>query len=90
MATVLITGTSTGIGLATALDLARAGHKIYATMRNPAGAPELGQRASAEELPISIHLIDVDSDRSVADCFAAVFQQEVGTSPGGLSRHHGD
>ena len=28
MATVLITGTSTGIGLATALELGRAGHKF--------------------------------------------------------------
>ena len=49
MATVLITGTSSGIGLATALDLARAGHKVYATMRNPAGAPELGERASRKD-----------------------------------------
>ena len=76
MTTVLITGTSSGIGLATALELARAGHKIYATMRNPARAPELGRQASAEGLPISIVTMDVDSDRSVADCFAAVYRQE--------------
>ena len=76
MATVLITGTSSGIGLATALDLAKAGHRIYATMRNPARAPQLGQRASAEGLPISILTMDVDSDQSVVDCFAAVFRQD--------------
>jgi NAD(P)-dependent dehydrogenase (short-subunit alcohol dehydrogenase family) len=61
-ATVLITGTSAGIGLATALELARAGHHVYATMRNPARAPELGERAKSEGLPISILSMDVDSD----------------------------
>jgi NAD(P)-dependent dehydrogenase (short-subunit alcohol dehydrogenase family) len=91
MATVLITGTSVGIGLATALDLGRAGHKVYATMRNPARAPELGKRASAEGLPISILTMDVDSDQSVSDCFAAVFRQEaqidVLVNNAGIERH---
>ena len=77
MANVLITGTSSGIGLATALELGRAGHTVYATMRNPARAPELGERASREGLPISILTMDVDSDRSVSDCFAAVYRQDV-------------
>jgi len=44
---------------------ARAGHKVYATMRNPTGAPELGQRAGSEELPITVAAMDVDSDESV-------------------------
>ena len=34
MSTVLITGTSSGIGLETAVVLGRAGHSVYATMRN--------------------------------------------------------
>jgi NAD(P)-dependent dehydrogenase (short-subunit alcohol dehydrogenase family) len=52
MATVLITGASSGIGLATALELARAGHKVFATMRNPESAPTLGEIAAREGLPI--------------------------------------
>ena len=67
MAVVLITGTSSGIGLATALTLGRAGHKVYATMRNPTKAPELGQKAAAEKLPIKISVMDVDSDSSVKE-----------------------
>jgi len=67
MAVVLITGTSSGIGLATALTLGRAGHKVYATMRNPTKAPELGQTAVAEKLPIKISVMDVDSDSSVKE-----------------------
>jgi NAD(P)-dependent dehydrogenase (short-subunit alcohol dehydrogenase family) len=91
MATVLIAGTSSGIGLATALELGRAGHKVYATMRNPARAPELGRRASAEGLPISILTMDVDSDQSISDCFASVYRQEghidVLVNNAGVERH---
>lgn len=66
MATVLITGASKGIGMATALALARAGHRVVAGMRNPARAPELGEIADRETLPIMIVTMDVDDDRSVA------------------------
>ncbi len=91
MARILITGTSSGIGLATALELGKAGHKVYATMRNPARAPELGRRASAEGLPISILTMDVDSDQSVSDCFRSVYRQEghvdVLVNNAGVERH---
>jgi NAD(P)-dependent dehydrogenase (short-subunit alcohol dehydrogenase family) len=91
MAKVLITGTSSGIGLATALELSRAGHKVFAAMRNPARAPELGQRASSEGLPISIITMDVDSDQSVADGFAAIQRQgeqiDVLVNNAGIERH---
>jgi NAD(P)-dependent dehydrogenase (short-subunit alcohol dehydrogenase family) len=91
MANVLITGTSSGIGLASALELGRAGHKVYATMRNPARAPQLGEQASTERLPISILAMDVDSDQSVADCFAAIHRQgeqiDVLVNNAGIERH---
>lgn len=72
MASVLITGTSSGIGLATALVLGRAGHTVYATMRNPARAPELGEKAAQEKLPIKISVMDVDSDESVTSGIANI------------------
>ena len=65
MARILITGTSSGIGLATAVAFARAGHTVYATMRNPARALELEQRAASGSLPITVAAMDVDSDESV-------------------------
>jgi NAD(P)-dependent dehydrogenase (short-subunit alcohol dehydrogenase family) len=65
MAIVLITGTSTGIGFATAVTLARAGHDVYATMRDPGRAPQLQALAKQEELPISVLPLDVDNDASV-------------------------
>jgi NAD(P)-dependent dehydrogenase (short-subunit alcohol dehydrogenase family) len=45
MASVLITGTSKGIGLETALAFGRAGHVVHATMRNPQQSPELAEKA---------------------------------------------
>jgi len=87
MPNILITGTSSGIGLATALELGRAGHKVYATMRNPARAPQLGEQAAKEGLPISIRTMDVDSDQSVAECFAAVGPVDVLVNNAGIERH---
>lgn len=74
MASVLITGTSKGIGLETALAFARAGHQVHATMRNPAASPALAETAAREKLPISISTMDVDSDASVTDAIAAILK----------------
>ncbi len=78
MAITLITGCSTGIGKATALVMSRAGHKVYATMRNPAGAPDLGEIAEKEHLPISILPLDVDDVSSVNRAVDSILEQEHG------------
>ncbi|HEV2388978.1 MAG TPA: SDR family oxidoreductase [Candidatus Acidoferrales bacterium] len=65
MSIALITGASTGIGLATAVALARGGHAVHATMRQPDRSPELGAIAAKERLPITIGKLDVDDDNSV-------------------------
>jgi NAD(P)-dependent dehydrogenase (short-subunit alcohol dehydrogenase family) len=72
MASVLITGASRGIGLETALAFARAGHTVFATMRNPSASPELAETAARERLPIYIYAMDVDSDSSVSSAIAAI------------------
>jgi NAD(P)-dependent dehydrogenase (short-subunit alcohol dehydrogenase family) len=77
MASVLITGTSTGIGLATALTLGRAGHNVYATMRDPSRSPELAEKTAQEKLPIKISVMDVDSDTSVKTAIANI-QKDAG------------
>jgi NAD(P)-dependent dehydrogenase (short-subunit alcohol dehydrogenase family) len=72
MTVTLITGTSTGIGLATALACGRGGHRVYAAMRKPDGAPELGAIAAKEKLPLKILPMNVDDDASVRDAVAQV------------------
>jgi NAD(P)-dependent dehydrogenase (short-subunit alcohol dehydrogenase family) len=75
MSTILITGCSTGIGFATAELMARAGHTVYATMRNPHRSPALAQLAERDNLPIIILPMDVDSDESVKAGVDAVLAQ---------------
>jgi NAD(P)-dependent dehydrogenase (short-subunit alcohol dehydrogenase family) len=72
MASVLITGTSKGIGLEAALAFGRAGHKVHATMRKPSQSPELAETAAREKLPITVSTMDVDSDQSVSHAITAI------------------
>jgi len=74
MKTVLITGTSTGLGFAAVVSLARAGHDVIATMRNPARSSELQQLAEKEQLPVTVLALDVDDDASVGAGVAQVLE----------------
>ena len=65
MSVVLVTGTSSGIGLATALHFARRGHDVHAGLRNPAAASELTRAIDEEKLPIRPVVLDVDDGDSV-------------------------
>ncbi|GAB2583344.1 SDR family oxidoreductase [Spirosoma areae] len=79
--TILITGSSTGIGFLTAKRLAQAGHRIYASMRDIDGhnkprADELRQFAQANGLAISPIQLDVTSDASVNEAVRQLTQQD--------------
>ena len=65
MATVLITGCSSGFGKLSALNFARKGDTVFASMRNTAKAGELEHAKQAESLPIEIVQLDVTDDASV-------------------------
>jgi NAD(P)-dependent dehydrogenase (short-subunit alcohol dehydrogenase family) len=76
MAIAVVTGSSTGIGQATAATLARAGHTVYATMRNPkTGGEHLHAIAARENLALHFAALDVDSDQSVRDTFAGILSE---------------
>jgi NAD(P)-dependent dehydrogenase (short-subunit alcohol dehydrogenase family) len=75
MAIAVVTGTSTGIGFATAVTLGRAGHTVVATMRNVNSAADLQKVIAEEKLPISVAKLDVDDDASVSDAFNKVLAE---------------
>jgi NAD(P)-dependent dehydrogenase (short-subunit alcohol dehydrogenase family) len=75
MATVLISGTSSGIGFATALAFGRAGYTVAATMRSPTRAPELANVAAREKLAITVSAMDVDSDASVKEAIPRIVKE---------------
>lgn len=75
--TILITGSSSGFGRDTALTLARQGHKVYASMRDPitrnrSKAESLALEASKEKLSLKIIELDVTSTDSVSRAVASV------------------
>ncbi len=66
----VVTGTSTGIGFATALHFARNGYRVYAGMRNLEKAAKLVEAAECDRLPLEVIELDVNSGPSVERAFA--------------------
>ena len=67
MSVVLITGASTGIGALTAVAVAKAGHTVYASMRDPEGRNSANAsrlRASAAGSDLRVVELDVQSQES--------------------------
>jgi len=60
---VLVTGTSSGVGLATARLLSQSGYQVFGTSRKPSAEPTPG---------VTVVPLDVQSDDSVAACVGAV------------------
>jgi NAD(P)-dependent dehydrogenase (short-subunit alcohol dehydrogenase family) len=72
MALAVVTGSNSGIGLATALALARASHTVVAAMRNLERGTEIRKLAEEEKLPIHLAKLNVDDDASVREAFGEV------------------
>jgi NAD(P)-dependent dehydrogenase (short-subunit alcohol dehydrogenase family) len=64
---VVITGTSSGIGEACALYLDRLGFRVFATVRKESDADALRQKASDHLTPIIMDVTDADSIASAAE-----------------------
>jgi len=68
----LVTGSSSGIGLETALALARDGYHTFASMRDVRKAGELEQVVKKENLSIDVIELDVDKEESIISAIKKV------------------
>jgi NAD(P)-dependent dehydrogenase (short-subunit alcohol dehydrogenase family) len=75
MATVLITGCSSGFGLHAALTFARQGHEVCATVRNLERAEPLRRAAADEDLDLHVLRLDVRDADSVEAAVAEVIDR---------------
>ena len=73
---VLITGTSSGLGLKTSIALAEKGYKVYATMRNMEKSDLLENEASAKNVDITLKQLDVCDPTSIKNCVADIIEKE--------------
>jgi NAD(P)-dependent dehydrogenase (short-subunit alcohol dehydrogenase family) len=74
----VVTGCSSGVGLETALELARDGHRVFAGVRRPEAASDLRDAIAAESLDVTIVALDV-CDQASVDAAMATVAREVGT-----------
>jgi len=88
MSVVLVTGSSTGIGLATAVHFSRLGHDVHAGVRNLSTASELTRAIESEKLPIRPVTLDVDDagsvKRGVGDVLARAGRVDVLVNNAGI------
>ena len=68
----LVTGSSSGIGLETALALARDGYHTFASMRDIGKAGELEYAAKKENLSIDVIELDVDKEEAIVSAVKKV------------------
>jgi NAD(P)-dependent dehydrogenase (short-subunit alcohol dehydrogenase family) len=71
---VMITGCSSGFGLATALEFARRGDRVFATMRNLDKVKPLLDAADAAGVDVETLALDVTDDDSVRQAVDAVLE----------------
>jgi NAD(P)-dependent dehydrogenase (short-subunit alcohol dehydrogenase family) len=73
---ILITGTSSGVGLHTAALLASKGNIVYATMRNLAKRNLLDQMTKFYSHNVRVHYLDVQKEDSVKECVDMILDNE--------------
>jgi NAD(P)-dependent dehydrogenase (short-subunit alcohol dehydrogenase family) len=73
---VIVTGSGTGIGLETALELAATGFRVFATVRNPEQGVEMQDAASERGVEIEVLRLDLTDRASIAEAIATVVARE--------------
>ena len=72
----LVTGSSSGIGFETSLELARNGFYTFASMRDISKSNKIKELAEKENLPIDIIELDVDKEDSIKNAVKTVVEKK--------------
>lgn len=72
----IVTGSSSGIGYTTALDLAKNGFKTYATMRDTNKSNNILAEATKDNLPLKVIQLDVNDDLSVQQAIREILKED--------------
>jgi len=72
---VLITGSSSGIGLHAAVSAAQAGHRVIATMRTPSKADRLLSEAAKHGVTVEPWPLDVTDSEAIVDTVQRIHQE---------------
>jgi NAD(P)-dependent dehydrogenase (short-subunit alcohol dehydrogenase family) len=72
----VVTGANSGIGRALSIGLARRGHQVYGTVRDPERTGKLQTMAADNGVDVRLVTLDVADDDSVRQGFAEVLERE--------------
>ncbi|HBB82467.1 MAG TPA: short-chain dehydrogenase/reductase, partial [Sulfitobacter sp.] len=73
---VLVTGTSTGLGIAIAVQAAQAGHVVYASMRNTGKRGALDAQVEAAGVTLSVLPLDVQDTASIESAVETIIAEQ--------------
>ncbi len=73
---ILITGTSTGLGVSLAVQAAQAGHRVYASMRDLGKRGALDNAAAAAGVALQVVQLDVQDGASITAAVGHILAQE--------------
>jgi NAD(P)-dependent dehydrogenase (short-subunit alcohol dehydrogenase family) len=75
---VIVTGSSTGLGLETALHLAEKGFRVFATVRNPASRSDVLDAASERGVGLEVLHLDLANPATIVEAVEAVVDEAGG------------
>ncbi|MFT5880753.1 MAG: short-subunit dehydrogenase [Moritella sp.] len=73
---VLVTGTSTGLGISVVIKLAQSGYKVFATMRNLDKKTQLESAILTAGVSVNIKQLDVQDSSSIEKCVSEIIALE--------------